>query len=925
MIDPMQGRGWPIEPPRRKRGWLDGRPLVWAAVCFVAGSSAAAYATPGGMLAAGLGLGLVLAALALAGQARPGLAAACLAAYALAAGERQWAEARSVTALAAEYAAAAAQLEPPELRAEAAGTIASPVRLDGDVAQLRVEAHRLRAGDAQQAMPLRETLLVRVKLLHEQELAAARSWRRGDRVRLRGTLEVPAPPANRGGFDYRRYLRSQGIAWQLQVQGAGAVEAAPGSPWSAAALLGRMDAARASLGGALTRLYPAEQAGYMQALVLGGQDETDPELYRRFARLGLTHIMAVSGMHVAVMLGLLAGLLRLLRLSRERILVLLLLAVPPYVLLTGASPSILRAGLMALLGLAAARAGKLKDGLHLLAASAVLLLLWEPRLIESVSFQLSYIVTAGLILGVPAVQRVRPRPRGRSRFLYDAVVVTIVAQAASFPVTIFYFNQLHLLSLPANLLLVPFISFLIMPAGAAAMLLEPLWPWAAQAIASVSAVGNEWTFRLIERMGSWRQGATVWATPPLWWIGAYYGAAFGLLASLARWKSLRQNEAAAAAEAGDEDTQPLGVVAAAAAGSGPASVRARVPSGLHASGPASIRTLVLRLMRALAGAAFARTRGMPRLRARSAAVASGASLLALLLHAAHPDWSGRPATVSFLSVGQGDSTLIRTASGKTILIDGGGTIPFQKEAWRERRDPYEIGRKLLVPLLMKRGVDRIDLLVATHLDQDHIGGLEAVVDSLPVRRLLWNGSLDAEGEPPPFLREAIELGIPLYGAQGGQSWQLDGETRLDVLWPDQQESLQPLEEQNERSVVLLLTLSGRTFLLTGDVGSVSEPSMLALARSLGLSGPIDVLKAGHHGSKHSTSPAWLAAWRPSMAVLSAGLGNRYGHPADEVLERLERAGSRALRTDHNGEIEFRIHRDGEMEMRLLREEGKAME
>lgn len=245
-----------------------------------------------------------------------------------------------------------------------------------------------------------------------------------------------------------------------------------------------------------------------------------------------------------------------------------MLAVPPYVLLTGASPSILRAGLMALLGLAAARAGKLKDGLHLLAASAVLLLLWEPRLIESVSFQLSYIVTAGLILGVPAAQRVWPRPRGRSRFVYDAVVVTIVAQAASFPVTIFYFNQLHLLSLPANLLLVPFISFLIMPAGAAAMLLDPLWPGLAQWIASASAVGNEWTFRLISGMGGWRPGATVWATPPLWWIGAYYGAAFGLLLGLARWKALRQNEAAAAAEAGEDDTQPLGVLATAAPASG---------------------------------------------------------------------------------------------------------------------------------------------------------------------------------------------------------------------------------------------------------------------------------------------------------------------------------------------------------------------
>ncbi|SDT34289.1 competence protein ComEC [Paenibacillaceae bacterium GAS479] len=889
-IDPREG-GMRLE----ARGWLDGRPLVWAAVCFVAGSSAAAYWSPGGMLAAGLGLGLLLAALALAGQARYGLAAACLAAYALAAGERLWADARSQTALSALYAAAEAQLEPPELRVEAAGTVVSPVEFDGDLVQLRLEAHSLRAGDAQQAKPLRETLLVRVKLLHEQELAAAKAWRRGNSVRLRGTLELPAPPANRGGFDYRRYLRSQGITWLLQVQGAGAVQAAPGKSHSAAALLGRMDAARAQLGSALTRIYPADQAGYMQALVLGNQDETDPELYRRFARLGLTHIMAVSGMHVAVMLGLLGFSLRQLRLTKERILLLLMFAVPPYVLFTGASPSILRAGLMALLGLAAARAGKLKDGLHLLAASAVLLLLWNPRLIESVSFQLSYIVTAGLILGVPAVNRLLSRPRSRLRFVQDAVVVTFVAQAISFPVTIYYFNQIHLLSLPANLLLVPFISFLIMPAGAAVMLVEPIWPGAAQLLANWSTEANMWTFRLIEWMGEWSDGSTIWATPSLWWIVSYYAVLFGLLQSLGRWRSCKQAAAEETCFSDNEDTQPLLPVK---------------DTSRYSPSTAPAMSVQTRIRNVASSLRSPLTRS----------VLTGSILLLLLLHAFHSGWYDRAAYVQFLNVGQGDAILIRTPSGQTILIDGGGTMQFRREAWRQRRDPYEIGRKMLVPLLMKRGVSEIDLLVVTHLDQDHIGGLEAVLDGIPVKRLLWNGSLKEAGETPPLLQRAINKGIPLYGAEAGMSWQPDVSTRLDVLWPTKHNDMQPIEEQNEQSVVLLLTLFNRSFLLAGDLGSVSESAVMETAKSLALPArntPIDVLKAGHHGSKNSTSAAWLSYWKPSVSVLSAGIDNRYGHPSEDVLMRLKQFSSRAVRTDLNGEIEFRVTPQG-MDMRLLR-------
>jgi competence protein ComEC len=161
-----------------------------------------------------------------------------------------------------------------------------------------------------------------------------------------------------------------------------------------------------------------------------------------------------------------------LRMTRERSLELTIAMMPVYMMVTGASPSAVRACLMAMIALWLARQHALKDGLHLLCAAAVAMLVWNPLLIEDVSFQLSFLVTAGLILLVPTFTELIPL---RSNGLKGAIAVTLTAQLASFPVSVYYFHSMHLLSLPANFVLVPFISFVVMPLGMASLLLGALW------------------------------------------------------------------------------------------------------------------------------------------------------------------------------------------------------------------------------------------------------------------------------------------------------------------------------------------------------------------------------------------------------------------------------------------------------------------
>lgn len=918
---------------------MNGRPLLWFAVCFVFGSAAAAGWSGSGLLLCGGGLALLLAALAAGGRLSVPLAAACLAACAFAAGERMWVDARGATALPDLLAAAEAQYPPPEVRAEAAGTIVSPVDIDGDLVSFRMTAETVAVIGEPAPRALRERLLVKVRLQRQPEQLTAAAWKRGDRVRAAGTLALPAEAVNRGGFDYRRHLRSQGIHWLLQADGAAAVEAAPGSPFSAASLLARVDHARAVMGEGVDRLYPDEQSGYMKGLVLGITDDVDPGLYRQFSSLGLTHILAISGLHVAVVLFVIGTVLRLLRQPRERILGALMAAVPIYVLLSGASPSVIRAGIMAVLALAAARMNKLKDGLHLLAASAVLMLVWNPLLIENVSFQLSYLVTAGLIIGVPMVNRLLPQGK-RGKRLREAAVVTVTAQAASFPLTVYYFNQFHLLSLPANFVLVPLISAVIMPLGAISLFLLPFWPYGAGLLAGMAAFGNKGAFALIGWMNGAESLRTVWASPPLWWIAAWYGAVAILLIRLAAHKRTAamfrglEAEASGLLHTGAPDTVPLARLRPQGVRSVEAYTRDRrhLPGG--ASGSSSSARHVQSPEKALsigaslpspamtappeahdcsaaktgplgAGVDYPVQTGPYRANqsglaarppgggSRAASMSRGGrvlpalwtavtafSILLLLLYAWNPGWNDRTARVSVLDVGQGDSILVRTPEGKHMLIDGGGTVSFLRkgEEWRKRRDPFEIGRKTLVPLLMKRGVKEIDLLVISHLDTDHIGGLQAVLESIPVRRIVWNGSVKRSADAVKLLQTALKRHIPLYGAHIGQMWRIDGESTLEVLWPRQLSGqatplpaatppgaaagtlpvtgstgaaagtppvtgaasgsaaattpvVPEIEAQNEAGVVSLLTIYGRTFLLAGDVGTATEEAILEEMRA----------------------------------------------------------------------------------------------
>lgn len=247
----------------------------------------------------------------------------------------------------------------------------------------------------------------------------------------------------------------------------------------------------------------------------------------------------------------------------------------------------------------------------------------------------------------------------------------------------------------------------------------------------------------------------------------------------------------------------------------------------------------------------------------------------------------RELRLTMFDVGQGESMLIESPSGRRMLVDAGGA-PFG--------GALDIGARVLAPALWARGVRSLDTMVITHGDPDHIGGAIELLDDFKPRHLLLGVPVPNHRPTQELQAAAVRLGIPLESERTGDV-AIDGDVRIRVLNPPAPD-WERRRVRNDDSVVLEIVYRDVALLLTGDISAEVEREILPRLTPA----TTRVLKVAHHGSRTSTSQELLSAWRPQFALISAGRGNSFGHPAPEVLQRLEAIGARVLRTDLSGQI-----------------------
>ena len=799
-----------------------------------------------------------------------------------------------------------------------AGLIASgaPVELTGglerapevapDGLYFAVRAERVRFKGAEQPASGAVQLFAPVRDESAREQYARLELWRGARVRVTAALERVEQFRNPGGSSLTEFLDGRGLDATAVIKSPLLVERLDDE--RVLLPLVWLDEWREALRERMARTFTPETAGVLAASLLGNRYGLSRASAERFREGGTFHVLVISGLHITFIGGLAWWLARLVTRRRGWQFASAVLVTWAYALAVGAEVSVVRAGVMFTVVALAPVLSRRAQSLNALGGAALALLAWRPSDLFDPSFQLTFLSVWSIVaLGWPLLGKLReagewrplretPRPpavprsfralgealywgerawrheqrqnlyhcrlfKSRAahtlgrwrvqalvRYCSAMIIISACAQLCLLPLLVIYFHRFSFAALPLNII----VGMLMIAASLSAL--------TALAVAPVSA-GLAWPFVWLTEQASWLMAhsvdplaqagiASVRLPEYTNWPAAVYALYFApllLLAyALAHWSPLRRDNAK------DESVLPLATVKFAAL----------------------------------------------------------AWCVLLILIFTHPLSAGRAdgrLRVDFLDVGQGDAALLTLPDGTTLLVDGGGRARFSDRERRSEnesaelfeRDGRGIGEAVVSEYLWWRGLSRVDYLLATHAHADHIEGLNDVARNFRVRAAFVARAPLKETE---FARLAATLdgaNVPLEVIGQGDQLRFGGVV-IDVLWPPRvaDEAARSVSG-NDDSIVLRVSYSERCLLLTGDIESRAEA---ALVKSVPAALRCDVVKVAHHGSRTSSTPAFVAATHARFAVVSVGAASPHGHPDSQVVARWRTGGAEVWQTGQRGTI-----------------------
>ena len=638
----------------------------------------------------------------------------------------------------------------------------------------------------------------------------------GDTLRVSGMLERPDPI---GDFDYAAWLAAQGISGVVWAREAETIGTGGGN-WAMAALHGF----RGTLASALQRAMPAPASGLAQALLLGIRSELPASVKDSFRTAGMSHLLAISGLHVGIVLALALGIgAATLGSGNPLVILCAMMIVWIYAVVSGLDPPVVRASIMGSLSLVQGLTGRGMRGLTALALAAGVMVGAEPVLLGSLSFQLSFTAMAGVVVGLPlitvisgAVATISSGSSARparwlqyvTTLLIASVVISITTTLATVPLVAMHFGEIPLMSVPATILAMPAMPMALVTAAVTAAT-GAIAPWLAQVPGMFAWTSVTWIMWVAGAMPA-VMAPTGWVTPV---VAVAWYAGLGMLALL---MSSRRVRRFASGWSRGPRWRPSGFV-----------------------GFLVGVTPVIVLVAILLPGQLSATR------------ADG------LLH------------VHVLDVGQGDAILVVTPQGRQALVDGGPDPEVLLAALGER---------------LPAGDRSLDVVVATHLDSDHAGGLLGALDRYDAEMVIRGPASSGSALFHQWQSVLEQHDHPTVEVRTGHRIRFDSGVAIEILYPPAGKVPSRIDPNtNNLSVVMRVSYGEVSFLLTGDIEQDVERYLVGV-QGEGLRS--DVLKVAHHGSRSSTSAPFLRAVAPESAVISAGRDNRYGHPHADVMARI---------------------------------------
>ncbi|HEY7825842.1 MAG TPA: ComEC/Rec2 family competence protein [Candidatus Acidoferrales bacterium] len=707
----------------------------------------------------------------------------------------------------------------------------------------------------------------------------------GDEVEVLAKAKPPRNFMDPGAFDRRGYLARQKIdlVGTLRDSALLQITGRPGP-----SILQRMAQARGRLLAQLDTLFAGQpqRAAVLRAMLLGDRSFVDSNVVTEFQETSAYHVLVLAGLHVGALALFLFWICRRLRFPLWATSVVTLIALGAFVGVVQDRPPILRAALMAALYICARPLFRRVDLVNTVSLAALALLVWRPSSLTDSSFALSF-VAAGVIaaLAIPWIERSSEPYRQGLRHLGDVTRDGAYApKVAQFRVEMRWAAAWIAARMPARIA-AHSSSLLSLPVRIALRLWEII----------LISFAIQWGMMPLLALDFHRVslGGVLTNIPAVILTGIIVPLGFLVLGVSFVWMRLAMLLARALGLLAG------GLLATVAWFAAWPRISYRIPGPpvwlLFAFFAAFI------CLAAAARAAAARrmhhtTRRLVAARLRPMEWISALGLAALTIVVASypfaPRYEHGKLEVDVLDVGQGDSIFTAFPSGRTMLIDGGGLAG--SEVFHGQRSGPDVGEEVVSPFLWSRGLKRLDVVALSHAHHDHLDGLHAVIRNFRVGEL-WVGR---DEETPAFrqlLAEARARGVKIVHRTSGETFDWDG-VRGGILWPP--DSATEAEASNDDSLVMRLADANVRFLLPGDIQKKVEESLAEAHAPLAA----DFLKAPHHGSKTSSTPDFLAAVSPRVAVASVGEDNPFGHPAASTVERYEQAGIRLLRTDRDGEV-----------------------
>ena len=706
------------------------------------------------------------------------------------------------------------------------GIIDDEPEVKGASVEFKLAANGIGAAD--NTSPVKGGVLVRLPFY--------RSFQYGDALELSGKLQTPL---QFGDFDYRGYLENRGIYSVMNYPSATVTGTGEGFlplTW--------IYGLRSSLSDSLLFCLPEPQSSLACAILLGLRGSLPPDLVQAFYMTGTTHLIAISGMNLTILLGMVLALTIWIFGRRNKAYFWIALAfIWLYTVLTGMPATMVRAAIMGSIFLTAELLGRQRNGLAALVLAAALMTAVEPRVLWDISFQLSFLSMLGLVLIAPylmAFTSPQAAP-GQSRYalwLKEIIVIsfgaTLAAVIATWPLTALNFHAFSIVSAPATFFSMPSFPGIIVTSllTAAAGL---AWPPLGMLLGWVDWLFLSY-FLLVVQVFSSLPSAYIRDIVFQPWQAIIYYIALGIVLLCLKYRQHVWN---------------------------------LIKSLLHKiwQAASSIRSIKLG----------------PLIYPLLAVLLAG-NILVWTAVSTLPD--GR-LHVSILDVGQGESILIRTPDGQNILVDSG---PDPASAC------IQIGKRL--PFWDRR----IDMLILTQLQSDHIAGSLELLKRYDIRSMGIPPSASSATLPGEIIETVKIKQIALSTLFYGQQLDADGGVLLTVLNPPPAPFKGTDDDPNNNSVVIRVSYGKVSFLLCSDIGVEAERYLTDNRVEL----RSDVLKVAHHGSRGSTSDEFLTIVNPSAAVISAGAVNRFGHPHKETLDRLHAVleNSNIFITSTRGNVEF---------------------